>query len=144
MSPERLLRIAAAYHAVVALVLMALPRDLFTFLGVEIPRYWLFYYLCAGCAAVAALACEIARRRSDLRPGLLFGLIAGNLATGVIILYFVVWSELPQALLGTGAAAGLWAWLLWGVYSPLLPPKEAVVSTEAPPDAVQDEEPSQG
>ncbi len=35
-----------------------------------------------------------------------------------LVLAFVVWEDLPRALLGPGFAAGLWAWLLWNVYSP--------------------------
>lgn len=134
MKPARLLRVAVAYHGVLAAVLLLLPRDLFAFLKVEEPRHWLFYYLAAVTPAVAAVACELARRRIDLRPGLVFGLVLGNVAAMVVVIFFVVWSELPQALLCTGVAAGLWAWLLWGVYSPDVadPPSEG--SEEEPSD----------
>jgi len=30
----------------------------------------------------------------------------------------VIWDDMPRVLLMTGVAAGLWAWLFWGVYSP--------------------------
>lgn len=128
MKPARLLRIASAYHGALGVVLLVLPRDLFAFLAVEEPRHWLFYYLSAVAPVVAAVACELARRRPALRPGLVFGLVLGNVAAMVVVIFFVVWSELPQALLCTGVAAGLWAWLLWGVYSPDVgePPEQEV------------------
>ncbi len=118
MSPERLLRIAAAYHGLMGAVLLLLAGDFFTFLKLDPPRYWLFYAVAAAAPAVAGFACEIARRRPDLRPGLLYGLIAGNLAAAVIVIGVVTWTQLPPALYASGAAAGLWAWLLWNVYSP--------------------------
>jgi hypothetical protein len=118
VNPARLLRIAGAYHGALGVVLLLLPRDLFAFLKVEEPRQWLFYYLTAVVPLVAAIVCEVARRRSDLRPGLVFGLVLGNVTAAAVVIFFVAWSDLPQVLLGTGVAAGLWAWLLWGVYSP--------------------------
>ena len=118
MKPGRLLRIAGAYHGALGVALLLLPRDLFAFLKVEGPRHWLFYYLVAVAALVAAAACELARQRLDLRAGLVMGLVMGNVAVAVVVILFVAWSDLPQALLCTGVAAGLWAWLLWGVYSP--------------------------
>ncbi len=130
MKPARLLRIAAAYHGALGLVLLLLPRDLFTFLGLEEPTHWLLYYMVAATPVVASLACELARRREDLRPGLVFGLVLGNVASMVVVIFFVVWSGLPWALLCTGAAAGLWAWLLWGVYSPDVPVQEETATSE--------------
>ena len=37
------------------------------------------------------------------------------LAALAILSFFVVWSELPLVVLGPAGAAGLWAWLLWGL-----------------------------
>ena len=139
MKPARLLRIAAAYHGVLGAVLLLLPRDLFAFLGVDEPRYWLFYYLTAISAVVAGVACELARRRLDVRPGLVLGLVLGNVAAAVVVIFIVVWSELPQALLCTGVAAGLWAWLLWGVYSPVAA-KPVGSEQEAAPETAAEED----
>lgn len=118
MLPERLLRIAGVYNGLTGAVLLLLPLDFLAFLGLESPRYWLFYYIAASTPAVAGVACEVARRRPDLRPGLAFGLMAGNLAAAGVVLVVVVWTELPQVLLASAVGSGLWAWLLWGVYSP--------------------------
>jgi len=113
-----MLRIAAVYHGLVGAVLLFLPGDFFTFLELEPPRHWLFYLLGAATPVVAAVACEAARRRVDLRPGLLFGLIVGNLAAAAIIVGVVTWTQMPRVLYASGIAAGLWAWLLWDVYYP--------------------------
>lgn len=113
-----MLRIAAGYHGFVGLVLLLLPQDFFTFLKLDPPRHWLFYFIAAAVPLVAAIACEAARRDPELRPGLLFGLIAGNLAAAVVIIGVVTWTQMPPALYGSGIAAGLWAWMLWNVYSP--------------------------
>lgn len=127
---ERLLRIGALYHGLLGLVLTLVPGGLFGFLRLEEePRYMLFYGLAASTPLVAGIACEIARRRPDLRLGLTLGLILGNVAASVVVLFWVVWEELPMVLLSTSAAAGLWAWLLWGVYSP----------EESPPQTAEDE-----
>ncbi|MCP4873400.1 MAG: hypothetical protein GY898_32315 [Proteobacteria bacterium] len=118
MTPERLLRIAAAYHGLMGAVLLLLAQDFFTFLKLEPPRHWLFYMLAASTPAAAGFACDAARRRPDLRPGLLFGLIAGNLVAAVVIIGVVTWTQMPTVLYGSGIAAGLWAWMFWNVYSP--------------------------
>ncbi len=135
VTPERLLRFAALYHGLLGGIAGLLPADLFGYLGVEQPRWWLFYYLSVAGLLVLAGACEVARRRLDLRKGLVFGVLLSNLAGGAVVVIAVVWSDLPQVLLGSGAAAGLWAWLLWDVYSP-----ENSPSAEPPPS----EEPEQG
>jgi len=135
VTPERLLRIAAAYHGLLGGIAGLLPSDLFAYLGVEPPRWWLFYYLSVAGLLVLATACEVACRRLDLRKGLVLGVILANLVGGAVVVVAVVWSDLPQVLLGSGAAGGLWAWLLWDVYSP-----EASPAAEPPPP----EEPEQG
>ncbi|MEE2830546.1 MAG: hypothetical protein VX498_15260 [Myxococcota bacterium] len=120
MPAERLLRIAALYHGLLGLVLLLCSGSFFTFLGFEEPpRYMLFYSLATVTPLVAGIGCEVARRSSELRRGLVLGLILGNLAAAALILFWVVWDEMPMVLLSTSAAAGLWAWLLWGVYSPV-------------------------
>ena len=118
MSADRLLKVAAIYHAVVGLVLVLLPGDLFRSLGIDPPRYWLFFYAAATAPLLAAWLLEWARRRPALREGLCGAVMAGELLGGALILALVTWEDLPWPLLGPGLAAGLWAWLLWGVYSP--------------------------
>jgi hypothetical protein len=113
-----LLRIAALYHGLLGLVATFAPGAVFGFLGLEPPTYRLFYGLSAAAPLVAALCCEIARRREDLKAGLAFGLMLGNLAGAALVILWVVWDEMPMVLLATAVAAGLWAWLFWGVYSP--------------------------
>ena len=126
---ERLLRIAALYHGLLGLVLLVCSGGFFTFLGFEDPpRYMLFYALSAATPLVAGLSCEIARRSLELRRGLVLGLLLGNVAAAALILFWVVWDEMPMLLLSTSAAAGLWAWLLWGVYSPV-----SASSDDSPP-----------
>jgi len=133
--PERLLRIAGVYHGLTGAVLLLLPTDFLTFLKLDPPTTWLFYYVAAAVPAVAALVCEVARRRADLRPGIAFSLMVGNIAAAVVILVVVVWTQLPQVLLASAVGAGLWAWLFWGVYSP-----EA--STDAPEAAPSEPAPT--
>ena len=118
MPVARLLRFAALYHGLLGLVGTFAPGGVFGYLGLELPSYRLFYGLAAIGPLVAGVACEVARRRLDLRPGLAFGLMLGNLAATVVIIVWVVWDDLPKVLLGTAVAAGLWAWLFWGVYAP--------------------------
>jgi hypothetical protein len=118
VSPERLLRIGAGYHALLALTLLILPGDLFRALGMERPHTWLFVHGSGLAPALAAVLLDLARRRPDLRPGLLVAVLAGELCGMVLLLGSVVWEDLPRLLLGPGFAAGLWAWLLWNVYSP--------------------------
>ena len=117
MTPERLLRIAALYHGGLGLVFLALPGDVVRSLGLEAPRYWLLYYLAVAAPAVAGGLLEAARRRPELRPGVVVAVQAGNLAAMVVVVFFTIWAGLPALLLSSAAAAGLWAWLLGGVYS---------------------------
>ena len=115
----RLLRIAALYHGLLGLLATFAPGAVFGFLGLDPPAYRLFYGLAAAGPLVAAIACEVARRRPELRPGLAFGLMLGNLVGTVVIIVWLVWDEMPAVLWGTAVAAGLWAWLFWGVYAPV-------------------------
>jgi len=115
---DRLLRIAALYHGLLGLVLTLSPGGVLGFLEIEAPPYRLFYGLAAIAPLVAGVACEVARRNEDLRPGLSFGLMLGSLAAAVVTIVWVVWDEMPSVILATAAASGLWAWLFWGVYSP--------------------------
>jgi ABC-type Mn2+/Zn2+ transport system permease subunit len=118
MPKERLLRIAAAYHAFLGAVCALLPGDLFRSLGVEPPRYWTLYYLAVSGPLLAAVLLEIARRRADLRSGLVLAVLLWQLFAMLVLLVTVVWSGLPRVLVGPAVAAGLWAWLLWDVLSP--------------------------
>ena len=112
---QRLLRIGAIYHAVLGGVAALVPQDLLGFLGMERPAHWGFYYLAVLAPVVAGGLLELAHRREALRAGVLSSVIAGNLAALAILSFFVVWSELPLVVLGPAGAAGLWAWLLWGL-----------------------------
>lgn len=132
---EQLLRIAAAYHGLLGIVMVLLPGDLFRFLGIEPPRHWLLYYLVASAPLVAAFACELARRRPVLRPGLALGLAAGNVAVMAVVVFFVCWSGLAWPVLGTGVAAGLWAWLLWGAVRPAATGAASPSAAPPPPAA---------
>lgn len=118
MTPERLLRIGAVYHGILGATLLLLPGDVLRSLELQPPRIWLFYYGSAAAPAVAALLLEAARRRLDLRAGLTAAVGVGCLVGMALTLVLVVWEDLPRVLLGPGFAAGLWGWLLWGVYSP--------------------------
>lgn len=119
MSPERLLRIGAVYHGLLGVSLLLLPGDFFRFAGLEAPPHWLFVCGSGLGPTLAAVLLELARRRPHEREGLLLAVILGSLSGGALTLGFVVWEDLPRLLLGPGFAAGLWAWLLWNVYSPL-------------------------
>jgi hypothetical protein len=118
VSPERLLRVGAVYHALLGGTLLLLPGDLFAALGLEVPAYWLFVCATGAGICVAAASLELARRRPQQREGLLLAVMLGNVTGMAVVLGFVVWEELPRLLLGPGFASGLWAWLLWNVYSP--------------------------
>lgn len=115
---NRLLMIAALYHGLLGLVATFAPGAVFTFLRLDEPTHHLFYGLASASPLVAGIACEVARHRTELRPGLAFGLMLGNLVAAVVVIVWVVWDGLPIVLLSTAAAAGLWAWLFWGVYAP--------------------------
>ncbi len=117
MKPERLLRIAALYHGAIGAVFLLLPGDAIRSMALEPPRYWLLYYLVAASPAAAGALLELARRRPELRPGIVVAVQAGNLVAMLLLVFFTVWSDLPRILLGSAVAAGLWAWLLGGVYS---------------------------
>lgn len=118
MSPDRLLRIATGYHALLGVTLLLIPRDLFMALDMEAPPHWIFVYAAGAAPALAAVLLELARRRPAERAGLLLAVVLGELAAMSVVLFSVVWEDLPRLLLGPGFAAGLWAWLVWNVYSP--------------------------
>jgi len=118
VSTRRLLRIAALYHGLLGLVATFAPGAVFTFLRLDEPTHHLFYGLASAGPLVAGIACEVARQRTDLRPGLAFGLMLGNLVATVVVIVWVVWEDMPFVLMSTAIAAGLWAWLFWGVYAP--------------------------
>lgn len=94
------------------------PGDALHSLALDPPRYWGLWYaacsipLCVGGMLVLAL------RRRTLRPGLIAAVVLVNLVALTLSVFFVIWTDLPRVLLGPAAAAGLWAWLLWGLYSP--------------------------
>lgn len=112
------MKIAVAYHLVAGLVFAVFPVDALASLALDPPRHWgLWYAACAGPITMAGLI-HLARRRPDLRPGLITAVALWNVVAMSLGVFFVVWSELPAVLYGPALAAGLWAWLLWGVYSP--------------------------
>ena len=117
MSPDRLLRISAVYHGFVGAVFLLLPGDTLRSLAMEPPRHWLLYYAGAAAPMVAAFLLESARRKPKLRPGVVVAVQVGNLTALALVVFFTVRDGLPRILLGTAVAAGLWAWLLGGVYS---------------------------
>ena len=117
----RLLRIAVLYHALLGGVAVLLPGDLLSFVGLEPPTHWFLYFLVMSAPLLAGVLLELAHRRKHLQEGILWAVIAGNLSSALILGFFVLWSELPVILLGPTAAAGLWAWLLWG----MVPEEEA-------------------
>ena len=117
MPPDRLLRIAVGYHLLVGLVFAIFPVDALASLALDPPRYWVLWYAaCSGPLVMAGLL-HLARRRADLRAGLVAAVAIWNLTAMAVGIFFVVWSELPGVLYGPAVAAGLWAWLLWGLYS---------------------------
>lgn len=118
MSPDRLLLVAAAYHLVVGLVLALLPGDLFRYLALPPPRYWGLYYLVAAGPLALGLGLLAAGRRPRWRDGLLVGAAFADVVGGLILFTFVLLFELPRVLLGPAVAAGLWAWLIWGILAP--------------------------
>ena len=112
------MRIAALYHGLLGLVFAGLPGDALRFLALDPPRHWGLWYAACAAPLIAAGLLQWARRRGDLRAGLLAAVIVGDLVGMALLVFFVVWEELPWSLMGPAAAAGLWAWLLSGVYSP--------------------------
>jgi len=118
MPADRLLLIASLYHAALALGGLLLPGDLLRFLHLDPPRYWLTWYLVATAPALLAGLLQVARKRPDLRRGLLFAVMAADVVGGAVLLVGTVLTDLPRVLLGPAVAGGLWAWLLWGVYDP--------------------------
>ncbi|MBN95859.1 MAG: hypothetical protein CL928_17600 [Deltaproteobacteria bacterium] len=121
LRPERILRLAAVYHGVLGGVPALLPHDLLSFLSLEPPRHWLLYYLVAGVLLVMAALLEVAVRRTELCPGILCAVVTLNLVGLLILCFFIHKSSLPMVLFGPAVAAGLWSWLLWGLF----PGKEA-------------------
>jgi hypothetical protein len=111
----RLLKVISAYHLVCGAVLGLLPTDLFGFLGIEVPRYWLLYYMLAAASLLAGALLQLAMRRSLLRGGLVVSVAAGNVVACTVFVFFVAWSDLPAILFAPAAASGLFAWLLWGL-----------------------------
>ena len=117
MRPERLLRIAAGYHLLLGLVFAVFPLDALRSLGLEPPRHWaLWYGAILGPVAVGGMLLWAARD-ARLRPGLLAGAVLWNLLALPLGIFFVLQAGLPRVLLGPAVAAGLWAWLLSGLYS---------------------------
>ncbi len=100
------------------LVFAAFPGDALTSLALDPPRYWALWY--AACAVPLSMGVMLllALRRRALRPGLLAAVVLLSLAALALGVFFVIWTDLPRVLLGPAAASGLWAWLLWGLYSP--------------------------
>ncbi len=112
-----MLKIAAAYHVAVGAVFAVFPVDALANMALDPPRYWALWYAACSAPLVMAGLLHLARRREDLRAGLVAAVALWNLVAMVLGIFFVVWSELPAILYGPAVAAGLWAWLLWGVYS---------------------------
>ena len=114
-SSLRVLRVISLYHLAVGGVLSLLPRDLCSFLALEVPRYWLLYYVLATASLLAAVMLHLAIRQLRLRAGLLVAVAMGNLAACGLLVFFVAWSQLPAVLFAPAASSGLLAWLLWGL-----------------------------
>jgi len=112
------LRIAAAYHLLLGLVFAVFPSDALRSLALDPPRYWGLWYGACAMPLTVAVMLILALRRPTLRPGLLAAVVLWNLTVLPLGVFFVLWTDLPRVLLGPAAAAGLWAWLLWGLYSP--------------------------
>ncbi len=112
-----MLKIAAAYHVAVGAVFAVFPVDALANMALDPPRYWGLWYAACSAPLVMAGLLHLARRREDLRAGLVAAVAVWNVVAMVLGIFFVVWSELPIILYGPAVAAGLWAWLLWGVYS---------------------------
>lgn len=94
------------------------PADAIHSLALDPPRYWGLWYAACSIPFCAGGMLVLALRRRTLRPGLLAAVVLVNLMAMALGVFFVIWSDLPRVLLGPAAAAGLWAWLLWGLYSP--------------------------
>lgn len=113
-----MLRAAAAYHLLLGLVFSVFPSDTLHSLALEPPRYWGLWYAACAMPLLAGVMLVMALRRPSLRAGLVLGVVLWNLTALTLGVFFVVWTDLPRALLGPAGAAGLWAWLLWELYSP--------------------------
>ena len=111
----RLLNVISLYHLVCGAVLALLPRDLFSFLAIDVPRYWLLYYMLVAASLLAGGLLQLALRRRALRHGLVVAVAAGNVVSCVVFVFFVAWSDLPTVLFAPAAASGLLSWLLWGL-----------------------------
>lgn len=109
---------AAAYHLILGLVFAVFPGDTLHSLALDPPRYWALWYAACSMPLLVAAMLLLAVRRRALRPGLLAAVVLWNLVALTLGVFFVIWTDLPRVLLGPPAAAGLWAWLLWGLYSP--------------------------
>ncbi|MBJ95204.1 MAG: hypothetical protein CMP23_12130 [Rickettsiales bacterium] len=114
-SSLRLIRVVCLYHLMGGAVLALFPADLYAFLELEPPRYWLLHYILAAAALLAGAFLHLARSAPRLRAGLLLAVILGNLVLGALLAFFVAWSQLPMLLFGPALASGLLAWLLWGL-----------------------------
>ena len=112
---DRLLKVISLYHLLCGTVLALLPGDLFGLLGLDVPRYWLLYYILVAALLVAAFLLQLASRRAVLRSGLVLSVAVGNLVGCVVFVFFVAWSDLPTVLFAPAASGGLLAWLLWGL-----------------------------
>ena len=94
------------------------PLDALRSLAMDPPRYWgLWYGACAMPISVGVMLLLALKRRA-LRPGLLAAVVVWSLFALTLGVFFIIWTDLPRVLLGPAAASGLWAWLLWGLYSP--------------------------
>lgn len=112
------MRVAAAYHFALGLVFAVFPSDTLHSLALDPPRYWgLWYGACSMPLLIGAML-TLALRRPALRPGMVMSVVLWNLTVLTLGVFFVIWTDLPRVLLGPAVAAGLWAWLLWGLYSP--------------------------
>ena len=121
ISTDAVMKVIALYHCLVGGVLALLPRDLCAFLAIELPRYWLLYYLLAAASLLAGLMLYLAGRHPHLRPGLVLAVALGNLVNCGLFVFFVAWSQLPALLFGSAVSSGLMAWILFSLPTHGLP-----------------------
>lgn len=100
------------------LVFAVFPSDALRSLALDPPRYWALWYAACSVPIGAGVMLALALKRPILRPGLLAGVVVVDLLVMTLGIFFVIWTDLPRILLGPAIAGGLWAWLLWGLYSP--------------------------